>query len=242
MGITYFISDIHIRSARDPKAKKFIGAVDSLTLDKCERLILLGDIFDMWVGRHEFFVKEYALVVAAVANLVQRGVEVLYFEGNHDLYLDLYWQQEVGVEVIKNPIVLDLYGKQVRMEHGDLANPNDRGYLFLKWVLQTPAMHFLANRMPSRLARAIGERASRASRDYTDGFDIDSRDVIHSYAHSLAEGGEDFDILVTGHLHVQDEYEFVCNDKTRISINLGWWANGAKWLKFGPDGFAFEAI
>jgi UDP-2,3-diacylglucosamine hydrolase len=80
MADAWFVSDIHIDSMQDPKARDFLAFLNTLTEDRpATHLFLVGDIFDLWVGPHQYFVDRFEPIVQRLRQLVNSGVEVHYF-------------------------------------------------------------------------------------------------------------------------------------------------------------------
>jgi len=249
MTRAYFVSDLHLVSSEDPRTQTFLKFLRSLHAkaqsgtEAPTHLFMVGDVFDLWVGSHEYFVARFREVIEAVRALVRDGVEVHYFEGNHDLHLARYWQNDVGVKVHADAADFELAGKQVRVEHGDLINPDDKGYLFLRKFLRTPAMKTIALELPQAIVRAIGERASRASRDYTSHAKSLPQEQIRALIRSHAQRvGHDFDLIVSGHVHVQDDHEIDLGTRKVRSVNLGSWFDGAKAFVLDDEGARFISI
>ncbi len=223
----YFVSDIHLRSMQEVNARLFVRFLKSLQVkDGVTHLFLVGDIFDFWISDHKYFIEKFEPIVTEIQRLVKDGIAVHYFEGNHDLYLKNYWTNRLGVKVYTEHEVFKLNGFKVRVEHGDLIDLTDKGYLFLKKVLHTPVMQFIAESSPEGFIAKIGERASQASRYYTSNIKtqkVESTiDKIRLHAHKKIKETE-FDYIISGHLHVRDEYSFVWGGKKVHSINLGSW-------------------
>jgi UDP-2,3-diacylglucosamine hydrolase len=217
-----FVSDIHLGDSDERRYKLFMSLLDQLILTPPSSLVLLGDIFDLWVGRHSYFLEKHAALLDKLDQLASKKCEIHYFEGNHDLYLGRYFGKKDGFLVHPNSYTVNWAGNTIRMEHGDLANPNDKGYLFLRAFLRNPVIRFILNHIPGSWVKSLGEKASEASRKYTDQFDEDAVEVIRSYAKSLATK-DNFDYLITGHTHQRDEFEFLQGDRKVKSINLGSW-------------------
>lgn len=232
MSKVYFISDLHIRDAKEQKAQKFLRFLFFLAEQKTPiTLILGGDIFDLWLGDHKYFVKKFTPLVLALKDLVDRKHKVFYFEGNHDLHLAAFWEKDLGVKVYSEADFFLFDQTVVRFEHGDQMDPEDSGYHFLRWLLRTRLMTFLILHLPSAFVAKVGERASRTSRSYTDRQRDETR--IRKTLHSFAESAFDaraFNLFVHGHVHLTDEYIFERNGKTAVSINLGSWDTTQKVL------------
>ena len=76
-------------------------------------LHLVGDIFDFWHEYHHVVPKGGARVMGAIAELTDAGLPVHYHVGNHDLWTYGYLEEELGVSIHREPILLDCDGTLV---------------------------------------------------------------------------------------------------------------------------------
>lgn len=236
-----FVSDLHITSPSDDKAKQFLKLLKKIENLDVKQLVLLGDIFDLWVANHSFFKESYLDICKQIQYLVKLGIEVHYFEGNHDLYLSDYWQKELGLQVHSDFLEVNWYNKKIRMEHGDLSNPEDKGYLFLRSFLRNSLVRYSLSNLPARWIKCIGEKASEKSRDYTSNINIDAKNVLREYSKKIAETS-DYDLMITGHTHCKDDFSFMAQNKTRQLINLGSWFDTFEVLKLSENHLSFVNI
>lgn len=223
----YFFSDLHLSGPEDRKYKLFVSVLNKLNRDAAlTHLFLVGDIFDLWIADHSYFINKYHDVVEALRKITQNDVVINYFEGNHDLYLHSFWQEKLGVRVHPGPATFNLGALRLRVEHGDLMDPDDRGYLFLHWLLRTPPLTWLAKNLPENLVAYLGEWASRLSRSHTTGRKTLAKDQvlarIHRHVQKVSET-EAFDLLVSGHFHVRDDAVVSTASGKVRSVNLGTW-------------------
>ena len=240
-----FVSDLHLTGPEDPKTQQFVGFLRRLKTDSVTHLFLVGDIFDLWVGSHDYFAERFSDVVRAISDLVRLGVEVHYFEGNHDLHLENFWKSKIGVSVHADDATFVVAGQSVRVEHGDLINLDDHGYLFLRSLLRSRPLTFLAHHLPEKLVQLVGERASSASRDYTSTAKAKPIEEIRELVRQHAEAQShltDFDLIVTGHVHVSDDFSFNVGGRKVRSINLGSWFEKPRFLCVDSRGVRFEDI
>lgn len=264
-----FVSDIHLTALDDPRAVLFLKWLRSLRAGNLHEsafeqegaithLFLMGDIFDLWVADHKYFVDKFKDIVDELSRLRHEGVKIHYFEGNHDLDLEPFWENEMGFVIHDKPLLATLGPWRLRLEHGDQMDPEDKGYIFLRWFLRTGVMRFLGRHLPSFLVRRLGEWMSQKSRHYTSEIktvsEMGAREKIRQHAELMAKQ-EFFDLLISGHLHVDDDYIWIKeyelggegrdqdisthqNKKTNYrrreirSINLGSWLTKPKalWL------------
>ncbi len=200
-------------------------------------LFLVGDIFDLWVAGHFYFIEKFKPLIEELRRLHALGVEIHYFEGNHDLYLEHFFARVCGFRVHRQFAYFNLGEMRVRVEHGDEMDPADRGYRFLRWLLRTPLLEWLAPRLPDKFVVWLGQRMSEASRQYTSALKTISleraRDVIRAHALGVWNQFKPFDLLVAGHVHVVEDSEFIPVGQSRAVrvINLGSWFDGARALK-----------
>lgn len=239
----YFLSDLHLTSPDDSRTGLLLRFLQSLqSKDDITHLFLMGDIFDLWIGRQNYFLERWLPVTSELLRLHQRGVEIHYFEGNHDLYLDLYFGQQLGFKVYDGPIEMSLGPWQLRLEHGDQMDPEDRGYRFLRWFLRTPPLRLIArSRFSEKYIVRLGERMSHVSRDYTSTrksiSEAVAKDKIRTHAQKIYNKSR-FDFLIAGHVHVTEDHPI---GEGRV-INLGSWLHEPKVYLLSEKGGRFISL
>lgn len=101
-GLTYFISDLHLGAGyiADPRAHemKVVGFLRSIA-PKASRLYLLGDILDYWWEYRDVVPRGFTRFFGALAELADAGVEIVWFKGNHDIWIFDYLPAEIGLTV-----------------------------------------------------------------------------------------------------------------------------------------------
>ena len=246
MATALFVSDIHIASPDCPRGRLFLQFLRSLSGGSdVTHLFLLGDIFDLWVADHRYFVERYADILAEMQRLSANGVEISYFEGNHDLHLRRFWGDKMGVIVHAGPAYVDLGDTTLRIEHGDQMDPDDKGYRFLRWFLRTPPIRWLICNLPGSLIARIGEKASASSREYTTHTKTIDRDraieKIRTHARQ-AHKNRPFDIILSGHVHVRDDYLDETGSRSFRSVNLGSWMDRPCYFKLDENEQRFHEL
>ncbi len=204
-------------------------------------LCLNGDVFDLWLGEFSYFKSAYKDLIDVLRKLGRKNVRLIYFQGNHDLYLEDFWGKSLGFEIYRHPQVLELMGQKFAVEHGDLMNPKDKGYLFLKSLLNNRGVEKAIKGLPEGVVRWVGGKMSSASRKlnpHSEELSGSIREMIRGYAKKRhQETGADF--IVTGHVHVEDLWsapEFT-------SVNLGSWHTSQKVLSWSPaQGFTWLEV
>ena len=204
MGMSYFISDAHLGAESQEKERakreKLLSFLDYTT--SAENLFILGDFFDFWFDYKTVIFREYFDILCKLAELVQKGVKVHFFGGNHD-----WWAfeggilSEIGVKVYHSPAEIVVDGKKFFMGHGDGIAPSDWGYRnFLAPLLRNRVSVFLFRLVPPPMAWWISRAVSFTSKLYTQKRNLRLEEEYREFA--ARKIAENFDFVVFGHLHI----------------------------------------
>lgn len=110
------ISDVHLGTF-GCQAKQLLTYLNSI---EPKKLILNGDIVDIWQFKKRYFPKSHLSVIKKIMDFAANGTEVIYITGNHDEMLRKFTDTEIGNISIVNKLVLDLDGKKAWFFHGDV--------------------------------------------------------------------------------------------------------------------------
>ena len=112
-----FIADAHEDSTRD-SFYTFLKQIDSKELST-PQLFLMGDMFDLLVGKVEHGVKKYKKYIDLIEKITLH-VEVFYFEGNHDFALSNLFKNVKVIPIQLQPTKFVLEDDTlVYLSHGD---------------------------------------------------------------------------------------------------------------------------
>lgn len=236
---SWFLSDIHLRNLQERNGEILLRFLHFLNQDpKQHRLFFLGDIFDFWLSNGRAFYKHYKELVDEISFFKKNGGEVFYFEGNHDFHIDVFWTKKFQIPVFENEHYIKLENTVVRLEHGDFINPDDMAYLKYRETIRHPYLEPIGHLVPGFFWKWFGEKMSQKSRSkssYNAKNNPDQmRTMIRAYA-LKCYNEKPFDLIVTGHMHVQDDFSFEVKGKQVRSINLGSWFEKPCALKLQDD-------
>lgn len=240
--VAFFLSDLHLRnSALDDISvlENFIAYLKKVNSQAT--IYFLGDIFDFWFGPASPVKKEVTNLINSLNEYNQKYGAVIFFEGNHDVHLTDYFQK-FGFQVIKDYKIIEVQNKKIILEHGDLFNPDDKKYLFLRRFLRKSWMRILALYIvPSFITAGIGYYFSNLSSKSTKIRSNEKSDRIKKTFIEYAEKRLielNADIFIAGHTHerlsietniltqnlnVKNKDDEVLKTKTTQIINLGSW-------------------
>ena len=133
-----FICDAHLGSGTNEEQKKriLLDFLKGLSPENVSTVYVLGDLFDFWFEYESVILSRNFHVLNALAEVVERGVEIHLIVGNHDFWAGDFMEKTIGVKVHHDPIEINLDGRRIYICHGDGLNSYDHGYLFLKATIR----------------------------------------------------------------------------------------------------------
>ncbi|WP_306012973.1 MULTISPECIES: UDP-2,3-diacylglucosamine diphosphatase [unclassified Allomuricauda] len=224
------ISDVHL-GTYGCHADELITYLNSI---QPKKLILNGDIIDIWQFSKRYFPPSHLKVLRKIIGMASRGTEVYYITGNHDEMLRKFSDTSMGNFKIMNKLVLNLDGKKAWIFHGDvfdvsiqnakwLAKLGGYGYdllilinSFLNWCLAK------MGREKYSLSKKIKNSVKGAVKYIND---------FEKTAAELAIENE-YDYVVCGHIH-QPKKEIYENKYGRCTyLNSGDWVENLTALEY----------
>ena len=129
---TLFISDVHL-GFRGCQAELLLDFLRSV---KTDRLVLVGDIVDLWSLRRSFYwPPAHQQVVREILAIARRGTEVIYVPGNHDEgFRELCGGAFESIAVRREFVHETSRGKRYLVVHGDEFDGNVKFAGWLKWI------------------------------------------------------------------------------------------------------------
>ena len=235
--LTYFVSDVHLGlQVADPvgRERRFADFLNSLP-ENTEALYLLGDIWDFWYEYRDVVPKGYVRVFSALLNLIDRGVEVFFFQGNHDVWTYSYFE-ELGMKRLVQPAVVEICGKHFCLGHGDGLGPVPFGYRFLRGVFHSRFLQFMFSLLHPWIAFGLGNgwsKKNRLSHDREYMFKGED-EPLYRFAVDFASRNK-VDYFVFGHYHADVHMTLPSGAEFHV---LKDWMHGSPYLCFDGDAVA----
>lgn len=235
---TYFVSDVHLGlDVKDPAGReaRFVNFLRSIPAERTESLYMLGDIWDFWYEYRDVVPKGYARVFAALMDLMDAGVKVYFFQGNHDIWCYHYFE-ELGIVILQQPCIVHAGGKTFCLGHGDGLGPVSGWYRLMRGIFRNKTAQRLFSMLHPRLAFGLGKgwsRKSRLSKSIAYDFKGES-EPLYRFAEEFSESHE-VDFFVFGHYHCSVDMPLPSGARLMI---LKDWMEGDSYLYFsGIDGW-----
>ena len=163
---TYFVSDVHLGlDVADPVGReaRFVAFLQGIPAAETEALYLLGDIWDFWYEYRDVVPKGYTRVFTALQGLMDAGVKVYFFQGNHDIWTYRYFE-ELGMVRCRQPHVAEIGRRRFCLGHGDGLGPGMHGYKLMRWGFHNRFLQRCFSTLHPWLAFRLGQGWSRRSR------------------------------------------------------------------------------
>ncbi|NIJ44992.1 UDP-2,3-diacylglucosamine pyrophosphatase LpxH [Wenyingzhuangia heitensis] len=226
------VSDIHL-GTYGSRAKELLNYLKTI---EPKKLILNGDIIDIWQFKKRYFPKPHMKVIKYITSLVTKGTEVYYITGNHDEMLRKFVGFEIGNFQLVNKLVLELDGKKAWFFHGDVF---DVTMQHSKWLAKLGGVGYDSLIMINTLVNWISENILGKGRiSFSKKIKNSVKSAvkhINSFEDTAAEIAflNEYDYVVCGHIH-QPQQRIITNDKNESVeyLNSGDWIENLTALEY----------
>ena len=210
----YFISDLHL-SVDEPLQTDIFFRFLSHQAKQAERLYILGDLFEVWIGddNNDLFVQE---IVQALLTL-SKATALFIMPGNRDFLLGQRFAKACGAQLLSDPIVIDLYGSPTLLTHGDLLCTDDKAYQRWRRFAHCPWLQRMFLGMPLVWRRKIATALRNRSQSYTRSLPTSSMDVTMAGMREML-GDRGVTHLIHGHTHRPADTLFYCGPTPCLAL------------------------
>lgn len=232
-GDLVVVADVHI-GRNDPELQDFCDFLRSLS-STCSTLILLGDVFALWLGRHKFTRTHHEIVLDACRGLRLAGVHVVFIEGNREFSAVSYLGD--AFDEVSEELVLESQGeRRWHFCHGDLFNRGDWKNRVFRAFVRSRLVLSLVGLLPSARGLALGARIERAmsTRSMGSKTALPER-LFDRYLAWLDD--QRYDAAAIGHLHIEmiRRGSFSGGAERRVYV-LPDWKSGKRYLRIPARG------
>ena len=193
------ISDVHL-GTYGCHAEQLFTYLNSISPKK---LILNGDIIDIWQFKKRYFPKSHLRVIKKIMDMAANGTEVAYITGNHDELLRKFSDLTIGNISIVDKLVLELDEKKAWIFHGDVFDISIQN---AKWLAKLGGYGYdlliLLNRVVNWFLEKFGKDRYSLSKKIKESVKgaIKYISDFEAVASELAiENG--YDYVICGHIH-----------------------------------------
>jgi len=201
---TLLLSDIHLPNQPSPLHAAFAGFLAG-PARRAQTVYILGDLFEYWIS-DDVGQREYGPEFTALRALTDSGVRVRFMHGNRDFMVGKHFAAATGVELLHDPLPLDLAGVPTLLSHGDIFCTDDIAYQRWRRFSRNPLAQAIYKLLPESVHRRIASTARSGSEskpsvimDVNEAavrqafVQYDVRRIIHGHTHRPAEHAYDID-------------------------------------------------
>ncbi|OUR72777.1 UDP-2,3-diacylglucosamine diphosphatase [Methylophaga sp. 42_8_T64] len=235
---TLFISDLHL-SPDNPELIDLATQFLVKNTQDVSALYILGDLFNTWLG-DDVVPNEFSPFVTALQHLQQQGIKLYLMVGNRDFMLGRIFAQQAGCQLLTDPTVIELYGQQTLLMHGDSLCTDDISYQRYRLWSRNKLLQWCFLKLPTRFRQNISDKIKQKSsqkKQYKSAMimDVNSNEVdkvirkykvkylIHGHTHRPAIHSVSIGNTITHRIVLGDWYKEVtylkCDDQTMTLVD-----------------------
>ena len=224
------ISDVHL-GTYGCHSKELLKYLKSI---KPKKVILNGDIIDIWQFKKRYWPKSHMQVIKHLAGLIANGTKVYYITGNHDEMLRKFVGFKLGSFRIVNKVVLRLNGQKAWFFHGDVF---DVTMQHSKWLAKLGAIGYdtliIINRFVNFASERMGRGRISLSKKVKNGVKSAVK-FINDFEQTAADIAIDngYDYVVCGHIHQPVIRQVKNKDGQTLYLNSGDWIENLTALEY----------
>jgi len=224
----YFSSDNHLGAPNKTESaireKRFLQWLDQVKHDAAA-IFLLGDLFDFWFEYKTVVPKGFVRTLGKLAEIRDSGVPIFFFVGNHDLWMNGYFEEELNIPVYHKPQEFVMAGKTFFLGHGDGLGPEDIGFKLMKKVFINPFCKWLFGWLHPNIGVKLAQHLSTKNKLISGKEDFkflgeDKEWLILYSKRKLSQKHRDH--FVFGHRHLPMQIDL---GQQATYTNLGDWCN-----------------
>jgi UDP-2,3-diacylglucosamine pyrophosphatase LpxH len=224
------LSDLHL-GTYGCRAQELLQYMKSV---KPKRVILNGDIIDIWQFKKSYFPKTHMKVVKQLMSWIADGVQVDYITGNHDEMLRKFNGFELGSFKICNKVLLNLPDGKAWIFHGDVFDVTMK---YSKWLAKLGAVGYdtliMINIFVNWCSKRLGKDRISLSKKIKNSVKgaIKFIDDFEQTAADIAIDN-DYEYVICGHIH-QPQHRIIENEKGAVNyLNSGDWIENLSALEY----------
>ena len=227
------LSDIHL-GTHGCRAEELINYLRTI---RPKKIILNGDIIDIWQFKKKYFPKSHLKVIRMLLDFLSKGTKIYYLPGNHDEVLRKFNGYGIKNFKISNKAVLKLNGKKAWFFHGDVF---DITMKYSKWVAKLGGIGYdfliRLNYRINRFRALIGKEKISFSKyikykvkeavKYVNQFEETALDIALE---------NNYDYVICGHIHQPVIRDQIIKGKKITYLNSGDWIENLTSLEYNNN-------
>jgi UDP-2,3-diacylglucosamine hydrolase len=170
-GTARLVSDLHLRAERPDLTGRFAAFLDDTAASNVDTLLILGDLFEYWIGDDDLSQPFNADVCALLRGTVDRGTRICFMAGNRDFLVGEAFATAAGVRLLPETEKVGAGDTAILLMHGDTLCTDDLPYQEFRRMVRSAEWqrNFLARPLAERRAEveSLRRRSIMAKQEKT---------------------------------------------------------------------------
>ncbi|WP_317849577.1 UDP-2,3-diacylglucosamine diphosphatase [Oligella urethralis] len=225
-GTVYLASDIHL-GPTIPRTNQAFYDFLAEAASAADSLILVGDIFNYWIGDDIAMHQPEPWLTEALTQLQRFAAQkpLYLIRGNRDFLIGHALAELLGARLLADQIILHVDDLAVYLSHGDELCTDDKGFmLFRAWTRQAWLQQlFFKLPLTWRLAIANKARKKSQSKQAAPNYQHQRGDVTEAAVRRVFEQHPGLHGMIHGHTHKPQQHLITLNGKSYWRVVLPDW-------------------
>ncbi|HBE93077.1 MAG TPA: UDP-2,3-diacylglucosamine diphosphatase [Gammaproteobacteria bacterium] len=223
-----FISDLHLHPDH-PEGIRIFEDFISEHAKQADRLFILGDLFEYWLGDDAVEFSGYKPVMDALSSLSCLNTKILFMHGNRDFLVSKDFASACSGWLLPDPSVFDLDGQKILLSHGDLLCTDDHEHQAFREQTRDKSWQ------NSLLDQSLEQRDALAKQlrmGSEEGKQIKPESIMDVSQSTVEQQMlvHDVRLLIHGHTHRPAIHDFTLDGQLAHRIVLGDWYESGSFL------------
>jgi len=235
-----FISDLHLSEHNLQVAEFFCDYLATLHDHPVEKLYILGDLFEVWIG-DDAATPIQQQVIDALKRCTDQGVELNIMRGNRDFLYGPRFAAQAGARLLDDPCVAELYGQTALLMHGDTLCSDDHAYQEFRRRVRDPRWQVSFLALPAAERWAMARNMRDVSQTHTCN---KAQEIMDVNPQTVVNIMKSFGVrnLIHGHTHRPQRHHVVVDGTDCERFVLGDWTDFAHVLFVDGNNWRLEKI
>ena len=229
-----FISDLHLSASRPHILRLFLDFLLG-PARQAEALYILGDLFEYWAGDDDLADPFNQGIAKALAACAAAGTRVSFMRGNRDFLVGKQFAAACGLQLLEDPVQVELADGGAVLSHGDALCTDDKAYQAFRATVRSADWRaaFLARPLEER-KREIEAMRARSEAEKR----VKSAAIMDVSEAAVAEffRRRDCPRMIHGHTHRPAHHEHTVDGRRCERWVLADWYDKGSYLHSDPDG------
>lgn len=236
-------SDLHLGESQvaiNQQFAAFKAKLKTLTAQKASAIVILGDLFDAWIGDDYSLINPWLIEQLASLQTALNGSPSYFVHGNRDFLISETFAAATGLTLLPETSLLSMGAWTLLLCHGDHLCVQDQAYMATRAQLRDPNWQHQVLKLDINTRLGMAEQARLRSQQATqdkssDILDVDPSAVATYMDTELSQYPNS--LMIHGHTHrpaLHPANTIIRRNSSmagRLRVTLGDWDPRPSWLQ-----------